>query len=156
MVQKIPGKVSRSSESCQISEMPTIQPKILETPGAKLNGKKISGEKISKIWVYLARLFGNFNFGKWFWLNGKRPCFDSIVRSVIGWKISRHFSQPIKIETWTKRDLITSFFPRLASDANLYFEISLVLHWFIFFYFLTLNNRFILHRKLSLVHKNRL
>ena len=44
--------------------MPTIQPKILETPGAKLNGKKISGEKISKIWVYLARLFGNFNFGK--------------------------------------------------------------------------------------------
>ena len=75
--------------------MPTIQPKILETPGAKLNGKKISGEKISKIWVYLARLFGNFNFGKWFWLNGKRPCFDSIVRSVIGWKISRHFSQPI-------------------------------------------------------------
>ena len=44
--------------------MPTIQPKILETSGAKLNGKKISGEKISKIWVYLARLFGNFNFGK--------------------------------------------------------------------------------------------
>ena len=36
--------------------MPTIQPKILETPGAKLSGKKISGEKISKIWVYLARL----------------------------------------------------------------------------------------------------
>ena len=36
--------------------MPTIQPKILETPGAKLNGKKISGENISKIWVYLARL----------------------------------------------------------------------------------------------------
>ena len=76
-------------------------------------------------------LFGNFNFGKWFWLNGKRPCFDSIVRSVIGWKISRHFSQPIKIETSTKRDLITSFFPRPASDANLYFEISLVHFFFI-------------------------
>ena len=59
------------------------------------------------------------------------------------------WKRSIKIETWTKRDLITSFFPRLASDANLYFEI-------IFFYFLTLNNRFILYRKLSLVHKNRL
>ena len=46
--------------------MPTIQPKILEIPGAKLNGKKTSGEKNSKIWVYLAKLspFGNFKFGK--------------------------------------------------------------------------------------------
>ena len=36
--------------------MRTIQPKILEIPGAKLNRKKTSGEKFSKIWVYLARL----------------------------------------------------------------------------------------------------
>ena len=37
--------------------MRTIQPKILEIPGAKLNGKKTSGrKKVSKIWVYLARL----------------------------------------------------------------------------------------------------
>ena len=36
--------------------MRTIQPKILEIPGAKLNGKKISGKKFSKIWVYLAWL----------------------------------------------------------------------------------------------------
>ena len=36
--------------------MRTIQPKILEIPGAKLNGKKTSGKKFSKIWVYLAWL----------------------------------------------------------------------------------------------------
>ena len=45
MVQKFPGKKYR------ISEMRTIQPKILEIPGAKLNGKKTSGKKFSKIWV---------------------------------------------------------------------------------------------------------
>ena len=37
--------------------MRAIQPKILEIPRAKLNGKKTSGrKKFSKIWVYLARL----------------------------------------------------------------------------------------------------
>ena len=112
--------------------MPTIQPKILETPGAKLNGKKISGENISKIWVYLARL---------------SPCLEILIlENDFGWMESAHvlialFALwlaeksrvifPIKIETSTKRDLITSFFPRLASDANLYFEISLVHFFFI-------------------------
>ena len=38
-----------------ISEMRTIQPKILEILGAKLNGKETSGKTFSKIWVYLAR-----------------------------------------------------------------------------------------------------
>ena len=52
MVQKFPEKVSRNSGNYWISEMPTIQPKILEIPRAKLNGKKTSG----KIWVYLVRL----------------------------------------------------------------------------------------------------
>ena len=101
--------------------MPTIQPKILEIPEAKLNGKKTSGEKNSKIWVYLARLSPFLeililenDFG---WME-RAHVFHSIVRSVIGWKISRHFSQPI--------NLITSFFPRLAPDANLHSEFSLV------------------------------
>ena len=35
--------------------MRTIQPKILEILGAKLNGKETSGKTFSKIWVYLAR-----------------------------------------------------------------------------------------------------
>ena len=117
-----------------ISEMRTIQPKILEVPGAKLLGKIFS-----KIWVHLVRLSsflimsGNavpFAAGSYRKFNGKRPCFHGIVRSVIGWKIARHFSQPIKIKTYTKRDLITFFFPRLAPDANLYFEFWLV-HFFI-------------------------
>ena len=71
-------------------EMRTIQPQNLEIPGAKLNGKKTSGEKISKIWVYLARLSsfseilesaGPFATGSCrkfkldVWLNGKRPIF---------------------------------------------------------------------------------
>ena len=38
--------------------MRTIQPKLLEIPGAKLNGKKTSGKKFPKIWGYLARLSG--------------------------------------------------------------------------------------------------
>ena len=38
--------------------MRTIQPKILEIPGAKLNGKKTSGKKFPKICIYLARLSG--------------------------------------------------------------------------------------------------
>ena len=36
--------------------MRTIQTIILEIPGAKLNGKKTSGKKVPKIWLYLARL----------------------------------------------------------------------------------------------------
>ena len=59
MVQKFPGKDSRNSGKCWISEMRTIQPKILEILGAKLNGKKTSGETFSKIWVLLAR-FSSF------------------------------------------------------------------------------------------------
>ena len=48
MVQKFPGKVSRDSESCWISEMRTIQPNMLEIPGAKLNEKKTSEKKFPK------------------------------------------------------------------------------------------------------------
>ena len=40
MVQKFPRNVSRNFESCWISEMQTIQPKILEIPGAKLNAER--------------------------------------------------------------------------------------------------------------------
>ena len=71
-----------------MSEMQIIQPKVLEIPGAKLNGKKTSGKKLSEIWVYLARLssFWKFlknlfhsplevtkNSNRKLWLNGKRP-----------------------------------------------------------------------------------
>ena len=70
--------------------MRPIQPKLLEIPVAKLNGKKASGKIFSKIWVYLTRLFPFWKFLKIlfhsllevaknskrkFWLNGKRPFF---------------------------------------------------------------------------------
>ena len=59
MEQKFPGKVSRNSQNSWTSEMRTIQPKLLEIPGANLNGKKTSGKKFPKIWGYLARLSGS-------------------------------------------------------------------------------------------------
>ena len=39
-----------------ISKKRTIQPKIPEIPGWKLNGREISRKTFSKIWVYLTRL----------------------------------------------------------------------------------------------------
>ena len=63
MGQKFPGKVSRNSQNSWISEMRTIQLKILEIPGAKLNGKKTSGIKFPKIRGYLARLSGSICIG---------------------------------------------------------------------------------------------
>ena len=56
IVQKFPGKVSRNSGNCSISEMRTIQPKILDFLEAKLNGEKTCGKIFSKFWAYLARL----------------------------------------------------------------------------------------------------
>jgi len=62
MGQKFPRKVSRNSRNSWISEMRTIQPKILEILGAKLNGKKTSGKSFRKL-GYTSRdcpaLFGN-------------------------------------------------------------------------------------------------
>lgn len=40
-----------------ISEMRTVQPKVLEIPGKKSNDTQFPGKKFSNIWVYLARLF---------------------------------------------------------------------------------------------------
>ena len=48
MVQKFPGKVSGNSGNCWISEMRTIQPKILEIPGAKLKEGKLLGKSYRK------------------------------------------------------------------------------------------------------------
>ena len=62
--------------------MRTIQPKILKIPGAKLSGKKTSGKKFAKIWVYLTTfpLFGSFGnaVSFTFSLNGKRPESSSL------------------------------------------------------------------------------
>ena len=92
MGQKFPGKVSRHSQNSWTSEMRTIQPKLLEIPGAKLNGKKTSGKKFPKIWGYLARLSGSVwkswkmlfhpllevaESNRTFWLNWKRPLISS-------------------------------------------------------------------------------
>ena len=49
--------VQKLFRNCWISKMWTIQPKILEIPGAKLNKKK-------KMWVYLARLSSFWKFWK--------------------------------------------------------------------------------------------
>ena len=58
MGQKFPGKVSRNAQNSWISEMRTIQPKILEIPGAKLNGRKTSG-KLGDTSRGCPALFGN-------------------------------------------------------------------------------------------------
>ena len=67
MVQEFPGKVSRNSGNCKISEMRTIQLKILEIPRANLNGKKTTGKNFRKFgytsrgcplfWKFLKMLF---------------------------------------------------------------------------------------------------
>ena len=92
MVQKFPGKVSRNSGNCWISEMAeTLNRK---TPGAKLNGKKTSGKKCisyskpiprlvsasrgcSLFWKFWKMLLHSLlevaeNSNQTFWLNGKR------------------------------------------------------------------------------------
>ena len=103
VAQKFPWKVSINSGNRFVSEMRTIQPKILEIPGDKLNGKKTSRKKISAIWVYLARLssFWKFlkvlfhsllevveNSNRKFWLNGVMvvsPLSNPRVTGAIRW-----------------------------------------------------------------------
>ena len=69
--------------------MQTIQPKILDFPRAKLNGKKTSGKKMSKIWVYLVRLPSYGNFGK--------------CCSIHSWKLPKiqtgHFGSPVTLRS---------------------------------------------------------
>ena len=77
-----------------ISEMRTIQLKILEILGGQSNGTEIPSHKFSKIWVYLARLSsfleileradpfvsGNFRKRKLeFWVKRKAPSYDSFL-----------------------------------------------------------------------------
>ena len=103
MVRKFPGIISRKSENRWISEMRTIQPKVLKIPGAKLNGKKTFCKTFSKIWVYHSRLscFWKFfkvlfhslldvadNSNSTFWLNGKRPCWIMQLNLLFLCKIS--------------------------------------------------------------------
>ena len=91
MVQEFPGKVSRNSGNCKISEMRTIQLRILEIPRAKLNGKKTTGKNFRKFgyssrgcalcWKFLKMLFHLLleiaeNSIRTFWSNGKRPLFS--------------------------------------------------------------------------------
>ena len=57
-VQKFPWIVSRNSGNCWISEMRTIQPKILEIPGAKRKGKKTAGYPGYQ--RFFSRCSGNF------------------------------------------------------------------------------------------------
>ena len=72
-----------------ISEMRTIQPKILEILGAKLNGKETSGKRHFRkfgytsrgfrlVWKFWKMLFHSLlevtkNSNRTFWLNGKGP-----------------------------------------------------------------------------------
>ena len=60
MVQKFPGKVSRNSGNCWISEM--VEPLNRKNPGAKLNGKKTSGKKYTSNSIprEVFLFFGNF------------------------------------------------------------------------------------------------
>ena len=88
MVRKFPGKIFRKFGNRWISEMWSIQPKVLKIPGAKLNGKKTFGKKFLKL-GYTTQgflFFGNFwkcssiRYCKFkkpeVWLNWKRPLFS--------------------------------------------------------------------------------
>ena len=62
--RNFPAKVFRNSGNCWISEMQTIQPKITEIPGAKLNGKKTSAKKKNQnvgIPREVVLFYGNFS-----------------------------------------------------------------------------------------------
>ena len=73
--------VQKLFRNCWISEMWTIQPKILEIQGAKLNGKKKFGytsRGCPLFWKFWKILFHSLlkvaeNSNWTFWLNGKRP-----------------------------------------------------------------------------------
>ena len=89
---------------------------------------------MSKIWVYLAKL------------SPFLAILENDVSFVWMVSVSAHVFMALfalwlaeKSRVIFLHDLITSVSPRLASDASLPFEFSLV-H---FFYFLTLNNRLI-------------
>ena len=88
MVQKFSGKVSRNPRNCLISEMRTIQPKILEVPEIKVEKLGIPSEvvhflEILKNAVPLATgSCGSSN--RTFWLNEKRPNCDQF-----SWKEER-------------------------------------------------------------------
>ena len=75
--------------------MQTIQPKILEIPGAKLNGQKTSGKKFGYssrgcplFWKFWNMLFhsplevAEKNSNQTFWLNGKRPRLTIVVQKI--------------------------------------------------------------------------
>ena len=138
-VQKFPWIVSRNSENCWISEMRTIQPKILEIPGAKLKGKKTAGYPgyqrfFSRCsgnfrcvgWAYLPRSssfskFWNYSLPKvaknshrTFWLNGKRPVFSV---SSVAWAISvlSFYSRILEVLAIKNHDVSTS--PRSFSSG---------------------------------------
>ena len=53
--RNFPAKVFRNPGNCWISEVQTIQPKITEIPGAKLNGKKTSAKKEIRKCRYTSR-----------------------------------------------------------------------------------------------------
>ena len=55
--QKLRNRRRRYVNFRKISEMRTVQPKVLEIPGKKSNDTQFPGKKISNIWVYLARQF---------------------------------------------------------------------------------------------------
>jgi len=96
-VQKFPWIVSRNSGNCWISEMRTIQPKILAIPGAKVflacsrNFRCVGwayllrSSSFSKFWNYsLPKVTKNSQ--RTFWLNGKRPVFSG---SSVAWAVNR-------------------------------------------------------------------
>ena len=117
MVQRFPGKVSSNSEGCWISWMQTIQSKILEIPGAKLN--KTSGKKkIRKLgytsracpllWTFWKMLFHSLlevaeNSNQSFWLNGKRPGFYFVTR---GWGEGGEWSAYLNCNVFIEDNLL--------------------------------------------------
>jgi hypothetical protein len=64
MVRKFPLKVSRKSENCWISEMRTIQPKILEIPGEKSREQKFPVRNFRKFGYTSRRCPLSGNSGK--------------------------------------------------------------------------------------------
>ena len=130
MLQKFP-------ENFWISEVRTIQPKILEILGAKMNRKKTPAKKNFEIWVYIARLSSFLEisenavlfvtgscrkFKADIWLNGKSPK-SLYALAYAAWRLwsSAQTSQGWDIETARRlaSPLVRALFARAFAASPL-------------------------------------
>ena len=101
MVRKFPVKISRKFGNCWISEMRTIQPRVLKIPWAKLNVKKAFRKfgyttrgcpalrKFLKIQFHSILEVVETSKNRKFWLNGKCPLSSGKFPTMMSCQIFR-------------------------------------------------------------------